>query len=175
VNAGYPLHEKASGLVAAPAQALFDHLDDPHRLSAHMERPSMAMLGTSMRVITDAQDGRAAGSVIRMDGRVLGIPLSLGEVVTERDPPTLKVWETLGEPRLLVIGAYRMGFRIAEADGDALLTIFIDYALPGGKLRFAGKLLGRTYARWCCRRMLVDAQDAFASGSGAPPRRQPLA
>ena len=44
-----------------------------------------------------------------MNGRILGLKLSLDEVVTERDPPARKVWETVGVPRLLVIGPYRMG------------------------------------------------------------------
>ena len=33
--------------------------------------------------------------------------------MTEGDPPRSKVWGTVGEPALWVIGRYRMGFRIA--------------------------------------------------------------
>lgn len=160
----YPFHAEARGAVAATPEVLFDHLDDPLRLSSHMQQRSMAMMGTSMRMETDAQGGRSLGSVIRMSGRVLGLPIGLEEVVTHRDPPRLKAWEIVGQPRLLVVGPYRMGFGIEPAGGGSQLTVFIDYAMPasrGGRL--LGWLLGRFYARWCCQRMLADAQAAMSS------------
>jgi hypothetical protein len=173
VTTSFPLRHEASGHVAAPPALLFEHLDDPHRLSAHMEQPSMRMLGTSMSLATDAQGGRTVGSVIRMEGRVFGIRLHLEEVVTKRAPPTLKAWETLGEPQLLVIGAYRMGFRIAAEGGGSLLAVSIEYALPAHG--WLGRLLGPAYARWCCRRMVRDAQEAFAPDGAATRAGGPLA
>jgi hypothetical protein len=87
-----------------------------------------------------------------MTGRVLGMNLALDEVVTERTPPRRKVWETVGEPRLLVIGAYRMEFEITPEDGASRLVVFIDYRLPSrGWARGLGLLLGRAYAAWCTR------------------------
>lgn len=168
MSTAYPLRFEETGSVAGSPEAVFGHLDDPHRLSSHMEKPSMGMLGTSMSITTDVRGGRAIGSIIRMQGRVLGIPLRLEEAVTEREPPASKTWETLGEPQLLVIGAYRMGFRIAADAGGSQLAVFIEYELPIAALQHvAGRLLAPVYARWCCRRMLRDAQAAFATG--APP------
>jgi hypothetical protein len=158
----YAFHDESSGHVQPPPQQLFDHLDDPHRLSAHMENGSAAMAGASMTVDTDAQHGKAVGSIIRMQGRMLGISLSLEKRVTERQPPQLKAWETCGEPRLLVIGAYRMGFSIEAAGAGSLLTVFIDYDLPrSGAARLFARPLAPAYARWCCRRMVEDAASAF--------------
>jgi hypothetical protein len=165
----WPLHFEATGPVAAPPQALFDHLDDPHRLSAHMEQRSAAMMGTRMTVSTDSRGGRAEGSVIRMHGSVMGLAVALEEAVTERQPPLAKAWQTTAEPRLLVIGRYRMGFRIVPAGAASLLTVSIDYALPVAPAwRWPGRLLAPFYARWCCRRMLRDAQEAFAGAAPAP-------
>jgi hypothetical protein len=97
-----------------------------------------------------------------MSGRVLGVRLGLEEVVTEHAPPHRKVWETVGEPTLLVIGAYRMGFSIAPLGGGSRLVVFIDYARPGrGLARLLGALVGRYYAAWCTRRMAEDARAAF--------------
>lgn len=66
----------------------------------------MAMIGSSMSIVTDEGGGRVPGSVTRMQGRVLGIRVALEQVVTQRGPPTFKAWETVGEPRLLVIDAF---------------------------------------------------------------------
>jgi hypothetical protein len=89
-------------------------------------------------------------------------------VVTECAPPRRKVWETVGTPRLLVIGPYRMGFEVSpEGAAGSRLRVFIDYALPtGAPARWLGRALGGAYARWCTHRMVRDAVSHF--GAGAP-------
>jgi len=70
------------------------------------------------------------GVVVVRRGRAFGMLFFLDEVVTEREMPRRKVWETVGEPRLLVIGPYRMGFEITPSDSGVLLHVSIDYELP---------------------------------------------
>jgi hypothetical protein len=158
----FDFHEESCGMVGAAPEALFDYLDDPHNLARHMESSSAMMAGMRMSIETDNMNGKAVGSIIRMRGRMLGIPLGLEEAVVEREPPRMKAWKTIGEPRLLVIGAYRMGFGIEPQAEHSRLTVFIDYALPRGAI---GKLLGRAlapaYARWCCKQMVEDATRTF--------------
>lgn len=161
-------HHEARAFIAASPQALFDQLDDPVRLAAHMTRPSLMMAGAAMRLDTDAGRGQALGSVIRMQGRVLGIPLRLEEAVTEREPPLRKAWETLGEPRLLVVGHYRMGFRLVPRGAATELCVWIDWSPPGrGPGRWLGRLFGPAYARWCVGRMLAEAVAAFGLARAA--------
>jgi len=159
----YALHHRSEVAVEADAQRLFAHLDDHRRLAGHMEKPSLMMAGAKMRVEMDALQAQAVGSLIRITGRVLGVNLAVEEVVTERVPPSRKTWETRGEPRLLVIGSYRMGF-IISAEGDrARLVVFIDYQLPPrGFAHALARLFGGAYAAWCTRRMATDAVAAFA-------------
>lgn len=155
-------HADCSLVVNAPAEVVFSRLDDPKLLSAHMSRSSWMMAGSRMSLELDASGGRAVGAPIRMSGRMLGVSLSLEEIVTERNPPQRKVWETVGAPRLLVIGRYRMGFELSPRGESSLLRVFIDYALPDGWL---GRVFGGVYARWCTRSMAKDAADFFR-GSG---------
>ena len=116
-----------------------------------------------MKIELDASEGRTVGSRIRLSGRVLGVPLSVEEVVTERQPPLRKVWQTTGVPRLLVIGEYRMGFEITPGGAASVLRVFIDYSLPGTPLaRWLGGLLAAAYARWCTDSMADDAAKRFA-------------
>ena len=110
----------------------------------------------------DAAKGRAVGALIRLTGRVLGIPLSVEEVVTERNPPQRKVWNTIGRPQLMVIGPYRMGFEITPTSTSSRLRVFIDYALPDGPVSYwLGRLFGNFYARWYTQRMTNDAATHF--------------
>jgi hypothetical protein len=160
----YPFTESATAEVAAAPGRLFEHLDDHARLAMHMERRSMMMMGGRMTYTFDEAKGRAVGSVIRMGGSFLGISLGVEEAVIERDPPRRKVWETIGHPRLLVIGAYRMGFEIEPRDDRSELRVFIDYSHPASPTgRVLGRLSAGAYARWCVRRMADDAVEHFAS------------
>ena len=157
-----PLHFESNIDVNAAAGDIFSLLDDHSRLSAHMTKPSWMMAGSVMTLKFDAAKGRAVGAFIRLTGQVLGIPLSVEEVVTERNPPLRKVWNTIGKPQLLVIGAYRMGYEIKAKSPSSHLRVFIDYALPAGPISYwFGRVFGNIYARWCNQRMTNDAATHF--------------
>jgi hypothetical protein len=168
----FPLHHQTEALLATDASRLFAFLDDPRNVARHMEKPSLRTAGASMRIETDERRGQAIGSRIRLTGSVLGMSLSVEEVVTRRDPPCEKVWETIDEPRLLVIGAYRMGFEISQLEQGSRLLVFIDYRLPrSGIARGLGRLLGRIYAAWCTRRAANDAEARFGTLDADAGRR----
>ena len=151
-------HHESAAFVQASAENVFALIDDHARLSSHMTKASWKMGGGRMAIELDQGAGQCIGSRIRLTGRVFGIRIELEEVVTEREPPRSKVWETTVPPRLLVIGHYRMGFEIAPERDGARLRVFIDYALPeAAPARWLGYLLGRHYARWCTERMVRDA------------------
>ena len=169
----YPLHHRSEVDVGTDAHSLFALLDDHRRLAGHMEKPSLMMAGATMRVETDALKGQAVGSVIRVTGRVLGVNLAVEEVVTERVPPLRKTWETRGEPRLLVIGSYRMGFTISPEGDHSRFVVFIDYQLPPRGFPYGlGLIFGRAYAAWCTRRMASDAVAVISGSAAAVPQRR---
>lgn len=158
-------HAESQSEVSAPPDRVFDLVDNHAKLSAHMSRRSWRMGGGRMETLFDAGNGQRVGARIRMSARVLGLRLSLEEVVTEREPPKLKVWETVGSPHLLVIGSYRMGFEVIPRGSRSLLRVFIDYALPTRwPARWLGRLVGGYYAHWCTQRMVRDAVRHFAKG-----------
>lgn len=153
-------------IIPAPVERVFAHIDDHSRLSAHMSESSWMMGGGRMRIELDEGRGQKIGSRIRLAGRLFGIELSVDEIVTEREPPRRKVWQTTGSPRLLVIGHYRMGFELSPRDGHSVLRVFIDYSLPAqAPARWLGLLFAGFYARWCTRRMVDDAARHFASSA----------
>ena len=116
--------------IEVPAAKIFAFLDDHKNLSAHMATSSWMMLGSRMEIYLDVAAARSVGSKFGFKGAILGIPLAVDEVVTQREPAQTKVWETIGEPKLWVIGRYRMGFEITPAINATRLRVFIEYALP---------------------------------------------
>ena len=161
-------HKEATAQVAATPEAVFDRLDDQTRLAEHMGRPSLMMGGGRMTYDFDARKGRAVGSHIRMGGRAFGLELFLDEVVTERAPPRRKAWRTVGQPRLVVVGVYEMGFDLSPVPGGAALKVWIDYDLPPTGLGRLLPALGDGYARWCVEQMAADAVGAFGRLAASP-------
>ncbi len=159
----FPFHDESTTFAHASVDRVFAYLDDPKSLSAHMGESSMMMLGSRMSMDIDAEGGRAIGSKIRMHGSMMGIPLSLEEVITERQAPCRKVWETIGTPNLQVMAHYRMGFEVTPSGDSSRVRVFIDYSLPMSPPgSWLGRLLGGAYARWCTRQMASGAARHFA-------------
>lgn len=162
---------ESTGLVQGSAEDIFAFLDDQSNLSAHMSQSSGMMLGARMDIIMPTDRTRKVGSRFGFTGSVLGIPLAVDEVVTAREPPHRKTWETTVEPRLWVIGAYRMGFELSKAGtATTTLRVYIHYRNPVyGIGRLLGPLLGSFYARWCTAKMVSDARAHFAHQVGNAP------
>lgn len=160
-GSGYPFHFEASIDLPGSQRSVFDTLDDHRRLAAHMESNTLMMAGARMAIELDEHRGQAVGSRIGMTGRVLGMALRVDEMVTTYEPPWRKVWETVDEPRLLIIGRYRMGFGVEPLGTGSRVRIWIDYRLPpGGLARWLGAAVGRLYARWCTQQMLLGIRGA---------------
>ena len=158
-------------MVSASPERVFAFIDDHERLASHMSQSSWRMGGGAMKTVLDERRGQSVGSHIQMSGRSLGLNLSLDEVVIEREPPHRKVWETVGSPKLLVIGPYRMGFDLTPNGSESLLRVFIDYALPTPwPDRWLGRVFGAYYADWCTKSMVDDAVRHFADTDGSVAR-----
>lgn len=112
------------------------------------------MVGGKMITEVDEGKGQKVGSHISMGGKVMGINLFLDEVVTERSRPTRKVWQTVGNPNLVVVGNYRMGIELTPAGSKTKLKVFFDYDLPSGGTKILGVMFGEMYANWCVNQML---------------------
>lgn len=162
ISRGHEARYSQSILLGGSAQEVFDFADDFRKLSAHMGKSSMMMVGSSMQFSFDEGGGQAVGSRVWMTGRILGLVLSLEEIVRVREPPRRKEWETIGRPRLLVIAGYRLGFDVAPVGEHAKLRLFIEYDLPASPVaRMLGYMFGRTYAKWCIKSMIDAARSKF--------------
>lgn len=150
------------------AAVVFEHLDDFERLGAHMMRSSWMMAGSHMHYEFDASRGRALHAKVGLRGSMLGLRLTIDEEIVERTPPTVKAWQTIGTPRMLVLSAYRMGYALAPEQNGCRLKVFIDYAFPPrGFAGWLARIAGPMYARWCVISMIEDAVRVF--GKGAAP------
>ena len=158
-------HYHKSIVLSAPPDQVFEYADDHERFSSHMSSSSWMMMGSKMYISTDDKKGQAVGSHILMEGSILGIPLFIDEVVTERKPPELKAWKTVKIRNLLVVGDYHMKLEIFPQATNSLFRVSIDYEMPKQN-RWLGLLLGNWYAHWCVQQMLDGAKKYFIHKGG---------
>jgi hypothetical protein len=161
-NKSYQRHYEDQATINAKPEEVFVFVDDYSRLSSHMNQSSWMMGGGKMETKVDAGRGQQIGSHITMGGKVFGLNLFLDEVVKEREIPRFKSWETVGDPKLLVIGDYSMALEITPNGNQSTLKVSIDYNLQK-KNRWMGQLFGSMYAKWCVRQMLNGAKINFQS------------
>lgn len=154
-------HLEKSATITANTTSVFDFIDDHVKLSSHMNKSSWMMGGGKMTTEVDEGNGQKVGSHIKMKGKIMGFNLFLDEVVTERSHPARKVWKTVGNPNLLVIGNYQMGVELTPEDNKTKLKVFIDYDLPGNGAKVLGVMFGGMYANWCVDQMLNSVVDHF--------------
>lgn len=152
-----PLHYEEDLFVASSPREVFAYADDHRNFSSHMTSSSWRMGGGRMETQLDGKNGRGIGAHIVMKGKAFGIPLFLDEVVMEYEPPHRKVWETVGDVKLVVIGHYRLGFEIKPEEKGSKMRVFIDYARP---MPIAGKM----YAKWCVGEMTKAVRNHFKGG-----------
>lgn len=157
----FPKHYEEASVVSAPLKEVFAFANDHTKLASHMNKSSMMMGGGKMETIVDEGKGQKLGSHIEMKGSVLGLNLYIDEVITEYKPPFRKVWETVGRPKLVIIGNYQLGFELSEAGDKSMFKVFINYDLPTGGSRFLGLVFGKMYAKWCVRQMIDSVARAF--------------
>lgn len=155
--------EEATDVIGAPIADVFEFLDDQANLSAHMSEPSAMMFGTTMTISMEEDHTRSVGSRFGFEGRVLGLPLRVQEIVSARNPPDSKSWETTNEPVLWVMGRYSMSFDLSPHANGSSMRVRITYDDPQSPFpRFLGLLFGRLYAKWCVSQMIRDTRKHFA-------------
>lgn len=115
-------HYETEGFVSAGQRAAFDELDQHERLFAHMVQSSQMMAGGALVPELGDEKGRRIDSGMFLRRHVLGIPIGVEQILIVHAAPT-KNWETIGEPRLLVIGRNKMGFTLVPRPGGSMLTV----------------------------------------------------
>ena len=153
-------HYEESSVIPAIAEKVFAYIDDHNKFSSHMNKSSLMMGGGKMETTVDEGMGQKIGSHILLSGSAFGIKIFLDEVVTSHEPSFRKTWETVGTPKLLIVGSYGMGIDIKPQNTQSLLRVFIDYDLPT-KNTWLGRIFSGVYAKWCVRKMINGTRDEF--------------
>lgn len=153
------IHYEQSIDIKANPNEVFAFMDDIHNTGWHMEKSSMPMMGSRMEVEVLSKNSNGLGATYRWTGRVLGLPLDFSETVVTWLKGKERVWRTIGEPKIIIMGHYEMSFKLRPVLEGTNLTVSIDYELPKAPFwKFVGWLLAGWYSKWCLNNMCKDAK-----------------
>ena len=146
-----------SATIAAPAELVFDYVDDIRNLARHMsEARSMPMMGSKLKLEILTSNATDVGATYQYSGSMMGLMIDFSETVTKYVSGREKIWRTIGNPQLLIVESFEMRVVVEPLQANtAQLTISFDYDLPrSGMWRLIGRALAGSYARWCLDSMI---------------------
>lgn len=155
----YEKHYQESIFIPASPEDIFDYVDDHSNFYSHVIKFTK-LLGGRMELQFDDGQGKSVSSHIRLFGNVLGKSLSLEEVVTKRERPSVKSWETVGTPNFLVVGKYQYTINIELKDKGSLLFVTFDFS-PPEKSGWLRRSISNVYAKICAREMAKMTRKYF--------------
>ena len=150
----------------ASAQQVFKTIDDLGVTGMHMTESSMMMMGSKLNLEFLTTNKAGLGSRYRWTGKMMGLIMDFTVEVTKWVNGVEKVWETIGDTKLIIYSWYRMKLLVNEVNGKTDAELSISYEKPKGFFnRILCFLLADWYCRWCLKKMLGDAKKAVTNNS----------
>jgi hypothetical protein len=117
------------------------------------------MMGSKLKLEFLTTNKTGEGSRYRWTGKMMGLMMDFTVEVTKWINGVEKIWETIGNPQLIIYSWYRMKLRVNEKNGTTEAELSISYKKPEGFFnRILCFFLADSYCRWCLKKMLGDAK-----------------
>ena len=116
----------------ASPESVFRHIDDLGVTGMHMTQSSAMMMGSKLHLefLTDHHTG--PGSRYRWTGKMMGMKMDFTVEVTTWIKDVEKVWETVGESRMIIYSWYRMQLSVKAYQNVSTAELSITYEKPKG-------------------------------------------
>ena len=137
-------------------------MDDLSKTGMHMSQSSMMMMGSKLTLEQLEGPSKGVGATFHWTGKVMGMPIDITETVTKWIENKEKVWETIGSPKIIILGWYRMSLKTEPAKEGTLASLQIEYTQPNGWFyKILSFFFAGWYSRWCLNNMLNDTKKEF--------------
>jgi len=154
---------------AGPAR-VFETIDDLGITGMHMTRSSAMMMGSKLQLeyLTDNHTG--LGSKYRWTGKMMGMKMDFTVGVTKWIKGIEKIWETIGDAKMIIYAWYRMSLLISNVDDKTVAELSITYKKPRSLfLKFISFMVADWYCKWCLKNMLRDTRRILESNHNLNP------
>jgi hypothetical protein len=146
-------------IIQAHIDKVFAYMDNIGNTGMHMMKSSMPMMGGKLELQQLSANNTGPNVKFRWLGKVMGFRMDFTVVVTKWIQNEEKVWETVGEARMIILSWYRMDLHLTATDDSTKVELGIDYEIPKNLFfRILGFFLAPWYASWCLNNMLHDSK-----------------
>lgn len=149
-------------LVHSSPDKVFAYMDAIGNTGMHMTKSSMPMMGGKLELIQLSKNSTGPHAKFNWKGKVLWMKLDFTVEVREWKKDQVKVWETVGESKIIILSWYRMRLLLTPIKECTWVDLSISYNIPQN---FFGKILAfflaDWYANWCLKNMLNDSKKAL--------------
>lgn len=137
----------------------FAYMDNIGNTGMHMTKSSMPMMGSKLELKQLSENATGLNSKFRWFGKMMGFTMDFTVVVTKWIKDKEKVWETIGEPKMIILGWYKMHLVLSPEGKNTKAELSLAYTKPTGLFfKFIAFFLAPFYANWCLNNMLQDSK-----------------
>jgi hypothetical protein len=153
-------------LIRSSPEKVFAYMDNLGNTGMHMMESSAMMMGSKLQLKQLSENATGLYSKFRWFGKMMGFMMDFTVVVTKWIKDKEKIWETIGEAKMIILKWYRMQLTILPAGQNTKAELSITYTKPDNIFfRLIAFFLAPWYANWCLKNMLNDTKHSLESGS----------
>ncbi|MEO7482449.1 MAG: SRPBCC family protein [Ferruginibacter sp.] len=148
-------------IIQALPEKVFAYMDNINNTGMHMTKSSKPMMGSKLELKQLSENATGLNSKFRWYGKMMGFTMDFTVVVTKWIKDKEKVWETIGQAKMIILGWYRMHLVILSSPGgpNTEVELSITYTKPKNIFfKFIAFFLAPLYANWCLNNMLQDSK-----------------
>lgn len=124
-----------------------------------MTKSSAMMMGNKLNLEYLTTNHTGLGSKYRWTGKMMGRKMDFTVEVTKWIAGVEKVWETIGEAKMIIYSWYRMNLLVKQENANSEALLSITYEKPKRWLaKIISFLFADWYCNWCLKNMLNDAK-----------------
>jgi hypothetical protein len=151
-------------MIQASPDKVFETLDDLGVTGMHMTKSSVMMMGSRLHLEYLTPGHTGLDTKYRWTGKMMGMKMDFTVRVTRWIKDIEKVWETIGETKMIIYSWYRMNLLVSKEGVGTKAELSITYKSPKGAVnKLLSALFAEWYCRWCLTNMLNDTKKKLES------------
>ncbi len=146
---------------------VFAYMDNISNTGMHMTKSSMPMMGSKLVLQQLSENATGLNSKFRWYGKMMMFTMDFVIVVTKWIKDKEKIWETIGETKMIILGWYQMRLVLFPEGKNTKTELSITYTRPRNIFfKIIAFFLASFYANWCLSNMLRDSKKNIELGLG---------
>jgi hypothetical protein len=153
-------------IIQCSRDKVFATVDNLGVTGMHMTKSSAMMMGSKLKLEYLTGNHTGPGSKYRWTGTMMGIKMDFTVEVTKWIEGREKVWETIGEAKMIIYSWYQMHLLVNPVNAGSEAVLSITYEKPKGWFaKIISFLFADWYCNWCLKNMLNDSKQILESNN----------